>query len=115
MSALARRLGVDREGVNAAIQLGGKGFVDHAVARQAGLPAEGIRHDIDAEMRLSARPVACMAFVLVRFILHFQALRAESGGQLFGDTLSGLHFARILMSHRPVKLAENAKAPMSKA
>ena len=55
--------------------------VDHAVALDPALPFEGVRHDIDPEMGLPARPVPGMAFVAVGFILHFQAVRRESFGE----------------------------------
>ena len=54
--------------------------IDHAVTLDPGLPPEGPRHDIDPEMRLSARPVARMAFVLMGFILNAQAFGRESRG-----------------------------------
>ena len=65
--------------------------IDHAMAFDPALPLEGLRHNIDPEMRLPARPVARMAFVLVGFIHHAQALRRESPGQLFRDDLGGAH------------------------
>ena len=50
-----------------------KHLVDQAMARKPRLAAEGSRYDIDPEMRLPARPMARMAFVLVRFIDNPQA------------------------------------------
>ena len=37
--------------------------INHAMAFDPALPFEGLRHDIDPEMRLAARPVAGMAFM----------------------------------------------------
>jgi hypothetical protein len=42
-------------------------------------------------MRLPARAVAGVALVLVGFILHTQARRRESSGQLFRDDIGGPH------------------------
>jgi hypothetical protein len=42
-------------------------------------------------MRLPARPVAGMAFVLVRLVDHTQARGRESSGQLFRDDVGGPH------------------------
>ena len=68
-----------------------KRLVDQAMARDAGLAAEGFRHDINPEMRLSARPVARMAFMLVRFIHHFEAFGRESARQFLCDHFFGGH------------------------
>jgi len=46
-------------------------------------------------MRLPAGPVPGMAFMLVRFIEYFQALRRESLGQLLCDDIGGPHSARL--------------------
>ena len=89
--AFPRRRGVDGERVNAARELTRKCRVDHAVAFEPGLPAEGVRHDIDAEMAFPARPMAGMARVLVGFVDHLEALRGESLGQLFRDEIMGFH------------------------
>jgi hypothetical protein len=44
-------------------------------------------------MSLPARPVPGMAFVLVRFVHHLEALRRESLGQLLCDEIGGSHAA----------------------
>jgi len=70
------------------------GFVEmEAVALDAALSPEGLRHDIDPVMSLPARPVPGMAFVLVRFVHHLEALRRESLGQLLCDEIGGSHAA----------------------
>ncbi len=94
-AAFARRGGVDGERMHAACELGRKRLIDHAVALEPGLSFERFRHDIDPEMGLPARPVPGMAFVLVGFIHHLEALRRESLGQLLCDEIGGPHAARI--------------------
>ena len=74
---LTRRVGVDRERMHAAGEFAGKRRVDHAVALDPGLPPEGIRHNIDPEMRLPAGPMAGMAFMLMGLVDHAQALPAR--------------------------------------
>jgi hypothetical protein len=59
------------------------------MALDPALPFEGLRHDIDPEVRLSARPVAGMTFVLMGFIEHAQAFGCESLGQLLRDEMFG--------------------------
>src|SRR5262249_4126341 len=88
---------MDRERVDVAIEFGGKRRVDHAVALEAALPPKRLRHDIQAEMALPARPVPGMAFVLTGFVDHSDAFRSESLGQLSCDqvcTPHGLHLRR---------------------
>ena len=89
--ALSRRGGVDGERMHAAGEFAGQKPVDHAVALEAALPFEGVRHDIDPEMGLPARLVPGMALVAVGFILHFQALRRESFGEFLRDNVGGAH------------------------
>src|SRR2546423_3192394 len=74
-----------------ATELGGERCVDHPVALQTALPPEWLRHDIQAEMTLPARPVAGMTFVLVGFIDHPNAFRSESFGQLSCDEVGNAH------------------------
>ena len=81
--------------MHAARELSRQRRVDHAVTFDPALPPEGLSHDIDPEMRLPARPVACMAFVLVGFIDHAQALRRESSGQLLCDDVARFAWLRI--------------------
>jgi hypothetical protein len=72
---------MDGEGVDAGLELAGKGLIDHAMAGEPALPLERISHDIYAEMSLPARPMSCMAFVLMGFIEHLQAHGSEGLGQ----------------------------------
>ena len=59
-------------------ELGRKQLVNHAVTFEPGLSFERVRHDIHPVVRLPTWPVPGMAFVLVRFVKHLQALRRES-------------------------------------
>lgn len=52
-----------------------------------GLPIEGLRYDIDPEMRFAARPVARMAFMQMRFIGNVETFGNESFVQLFYDLI----------------------------
>jgi hypothetical protein len=86
---------MDGERVNATGELGCQRLVNHAVTLDAGLSFERFRHNINAVMRLPARPVSGMTFVLVGFILHLEALRSESLGQLLCDDIGGSHVVRL--------------------
>src|SRR5437773_2227785 len=50
---------MDGERMHAALELGDKGFVDHAVALEAALPAERFRVKPDKDRRLRAQCPAC--------------------------------------------------------
>ena len=91
--AFARRRRVDRERVHAAGEFRRERRIDHAMALEPGLSFEGVRHDIDPEVSLPARPVPGMAFMLVRFVHHLEALRREGLGQLLCDEIGGSHAA----------------------
>ena len=77
--------------MDAGCQFIGKRLVDHAVALDPGLSAERLRHDMNPEVRLPARPVAGMAFVSVRLVDHIQALRRERRRELFDNRRFHLH------------------------
>ena len=81
--------------MNAAREFGRKRLIYHAVTFQPGLSFEDVRHNINAEVSLSARPVPCMALMLVRFVQNLEALRRESLGQLLCDEIGGPHVARL--------------------
>jgi hypothetical protein len=72
------------------------------VAFEPGLSFERFRHDINAVVSLPARPVPGMAFMLVGFIQHFEAVRRESLGQLLCDEIGGPHVARLGEGGPPV-------------
>jgi len=77
--------------MNAAREFGRKRLIYHAVTFQPGLSFEDVRHNINAEVSLSARPVPGMALMLVRFVQNLEALRRESLGQLLCDQIGGSH------------------------
>lgn len=81
--------------MHAAGELRGKRLINHAMTLDAGLSLERLRHDIHPVVRLPARPMSGMAFVLVRFINNLEALRRESLGQLFCDVICGSHITRL--------------------
>lgn len=56
---------MDSESVHSARQFRRKRLIDHPVPLDAGLPFEGIRHNINAIVSLSAGPMPGMAFVLM--------------------------------------------------
>ena len=93
---------MDGESVDAAGKLGRKQLINHAMTLDAGLPLEGVRHDIDPVVSLPARLVPGMALMPVRFINHFEVLRRESLGQLFCDEIGGSHIARLGERSLPV-------------
>jgi hypothetical protein len=72
---------MNRKGVDAAFELVRQRRVDHAVAFEPGLSAEGFRHDIETEVRLTARPMPGMALVQMRFVFDVQAIGRESRNQ----------------------------------
>ncbi len=77
--------------MHAALELGDKGFVDHAVALEAALPAERFRHDIYPEMRFPALPMPGVPGVLVGFVHYLEPRGVESPGQLFRDEITPGH------------------------
>ena len=82
---------MDGERMHAAGKLARQRRVDHAMAFEPALPAKGLGHDIDAEVRFAARPMAGVAFVPVGFVFNAQALGRESLAQLFSDEILGSH------------------------
>ena len=82
---------MDRQRVHAAGELTRKCLIDHAVALDPALSVERLRHDMNPEMGLAARPVAGVALVLMRFIHNIEALRRERGRELFGNLGLNLH------------------------
>jgi hypothetical protein len=51
--------------MHAAGELGGERLINQAMALDPALTFEGLRYNIDAEMRLSARPVSGVTLMLV--------------------------------------------------
>jgi hypothetical protein len=77
--------------MHAAGELTYKCGIDHAMPFDSALSRERIRHDIDPEMRFSARPMAGMAFMAVGFVDHPQAFGGESFGQFLCDDILNRH------------------------
>src|SRR5262249_2590795 len=86
---------VDREGVDARLQLAGERRIYHAVAFDPALPPECTRYDIDPEMSFTARPVAGMALVVMGLVDHREALWRESLRHLFFDDIASAHATSI--------------------
>src|SRR5580704_18972903 len=87
LHAFPRRLRMDRQRVDTALKLARQRRVDHAMALDPALSAEGFRHDIESEMGFAARPVSGMALVVMGFIFDAQTLRRESRRQLRRDDI----------------------------
>ena len=99
------------EGVNAAGQFRRKRLIDQAVAVEPAFRTKGFRHDMDAEVRFAALPVAGMARVLVRFVLDLEAERRERLSQPLGDRLLHAHDVGL----EPVFAAVNAASGLPPA
>src|SRR5262245_41647920 len=97
---LAGRRSVNCERVYAAGKLIGKGRIDHAMTFETGLPFEGIRHNIDAKVRLSPRPMTGMSAVAVGFVDNVQAFGRKGPPQLVGNRTGGVH-RRALAAFQP--------------
>ncbi len=82
---------MDGERMHAALELGDKGFVDHAVALEPALPAERLSHDVYPEMRFPALAMPGVPGVLVGFVHHLEPRGVESPGQLFRDAITPGH------------------------
>jgi hypothetical protein len=61
--SFARDLRLDRQRMDASGEFRGKRDIYHAMALDPALPFEGVRHNIDPEMRLAAGSVARMALM----------------------------------------------------
>jgi hypothetical protein len=70
----------------------------HAMTLDPALPFEGLRHNINPEMRLAARPVARVALMQMGFVLNLDAFWKESFAQLVCDSLLGGHVAALNLS-----------------
>ena len=82
---------MNRQRMHAARKLPSQRRVDHAVALDPALSAEGFRHDIESEVGFAARPVSGVALVVMGFILDAQASRCESRRQLCRDDIVHCH------------------------
>jgi len=82
---------MDRERVDTLPQLACKRRIDHAVAREPGLSAEGFRHDIDAEVGFAAFAVSGMTLVAVGVVLDLETEWREGLGELLRNGCPDTH------------------------
>ena len=88
---------MNRERVYGTGEFARKRRVYHAVTIDAALPLEGLRHNMDPEMRLAARPVPRVSLMEMGFVLDLEALGQESFAQLVRDNLPGRHVAALIL------------------
>jgi hypothetical protein len=86
---------MDGECMHPARKLARQRRIDQAVTFEPALPAEGLRHDIHAEVRFAAGPVAGVTFVPVGFVFDVQVFGRESFAQLFSDEILSPHRAAL--------------------
>ena len=86
---------MDGERMHPAGELARQRRIDQAVALEPALPAEGLRHNIHAEVRLPAGPMPGVTFVPVGFIFDVEVFGRESFAQLFSDEILGSHPAAL--------------------
>ena len=79
--------------MHAALKLARQRRINHAMALDPALSAEGFRHDIESEMGFAARAVSSMALVVMGFILDTQALRRKRRSQLCRNNIVHSHDA----------------------
>jgi len=91
---------MDGKRVNVILQFARQRHIDHAVAFDPALPVEGFRHDIKTEMRFSARVVASVAFMQVRFIFDMQTLRRKSRRQFRRNNVLHAHNSHLTITAR---------------
>ena len=84
---------MDGKRVDAALKFVRQRRIDHAMAFEPALPAEGLRHDIKPEMSLAAWPMPGMAFMQMRFILDMDALRRKGRQEFCCDDVLHAHSA----------------------
>jgi hypothetical protein len=92
---LSGRLGVDRKRVHGSGKFVRKRRIDHAMSLDPALPFEGLRHNMNSEMRLATRPVAGMALMQMGLVLDLEALWKESFAQLICDSVLGRHMMAL--------------------
>jgi len=83
-----------------------------AVALEAALPAERLRHNIYPEMSFPALSMPGMPGVLVGFVDYLQVRRGESLRQLLGDDIACCHASRHSGSRTVRSIGENVQTPM---
>jgi hypothetical protein len=86
---------MDGKRVHTAREFTRESRIDHAVTFKPALPAEGLRHDIHAEVGFAAGPVPGVTFVPVGFVFDVQIFGRESFAQLFSDEILSSHRAAL--------------------
>ena len=92
---LARRLGLDGEGVQAARQFVRQQTVHQPMPRQPALAGEGLCDNPHAQMRELTGTMTAMAFMPMTFILELENARRQFGqrrpraGESLGDSVVG--------------------------
>src|SRR5215472_9858726 len=77
--------------MDAALKLVRQRFVHHAVAFDAGLSPEGLRHDMNTEVGFSSRPRTCMPGMLVRLVDDIEMNGRKGLRQLLGNGIPNRH------------------------
>jgi hypothetical protein len=91
-----------RQRMDAALQFVRQRRIDHAMAFEPALPAEGFRYDIQPVMGLAARPVSGVALVQMGFILDMHTFRRERREELCRDDILHSHFAILGANRSPL-------------
>ncbi len=86
---------MNRERMDAALELVCQRRVDHAVPFEPALPRKGGRYNIESEMSFAARLVAGVSLMQTGFVFDVQAFRRESRNEL------GRY--DVLYSHRHIR------------
>lgn len=86
---------MNRERMDAALELVSQRRVDHAVPFEPALPRKGRRYNIESEMCLAPRPMAGVPLMQMGLVFDMQAFRRESRKKL------GRY--DVLHSHRQVR------------
>ena len=100
----SRRKRMQRERMHRAREFCRQRRIDHAMTVDARLADEGLRHNINSEMRLAAGPVTRMAFVQMRFIDDIETFGRESIAQLFCDVVFCGHDPRNIARYSPTSM-----------
>jgi len=93
----ARRFRVNGKRVYGTGELARQRRIYHAMAFDAALPLEGLRHNIHTEVRLAAWPVAGVPLMQMGLVLDLEAFGKESFAQLICDSLLGRHAAALIL------------------
>jgi hypothetical protein len=106
---------MDGERMHPAGKLARQRRIDHAVAFEPTLPAKGLCHDIQPEVRLAAAPMPGMTFVPVGFIFDANVVGRESLAQLFRDEILRSHPAALARPKQQGQPPQRAVLPPVKS